>query len=786
MYIARDIIVCIFAGILILAVSPAHGQESVPDIVGELYAPLTFPVEVDPGSYTNPFDPDDIEVLGIFKSPNGEQIVIPGFWAQSYENRCPDCEIEDLQPTNESGWAVRFTPFQVGDWSYTIQAQDNREIAETLVSGQFTIAPSSRAGFVRVGANNRYFRFDNGQPFFPIGHSIKWSWDEAGGVNTYLTWLRSLHDSGGNYARLFIDTPWFIGLEWEAPAGDYTPAQKAAARLDIILEAAAEYDIQLQLVLLWHQALTIYGGPPVLIPTTFDRPDTAPDWDNNPYNIIYGGPIGGPSVFFYNDRAQLLFRRRLQYIVARWGYSPQIFAWEIIDRLDRTGDYDAQIAGDWLANTASYLKQIDQQRHLVTASTLNFDPVIAANPLLDFTSGQYYQSRPIETLSDQATGTVNTIRHYLQASTAPTLLVDYSLNPWYEPADDDPQGIHIQNTLWATALSGSAGGAAPDWWYSYLLPRGLQAFNAPLASFTVGIDWDHLDLQPAEAGLVINDGNAYSAVRISNFNRLFSAPPLSLVETHTISADGVFPPIDNVPSFLYGQVYNSQFSQAQIYRVALPLSSYLEVRVRRVSSQANARLIITIDGQNAASLDLNVNATSIAMRVPLDAGEHEIVLDNMGDDWLELDYVEIGNLIAPARALTLRDSTKGVALAWLQHRDYTWDSSIPASERALIQAEYTLAQMPAGLYTIETWDPLSGSILGEELVRVGDDRQLRTALLPFNSQLALRIFRREDAPTEPTLPPEMTSPPAPLPTTTTATPQSTAPPPFPTNTPRAS
>jgi hypothetical protein len=782
MRIFRGFAACILTGTLLLAVLPTRSQESQPDITSELYTPLNFLVAVDPAIYTNPFDPDDVEVLGIFESPAGEQVVIPGFWMQPFENRCPDCDEEDLQPTGEPGWTVRFTPFETGDWSYMIQAQDNRATPETLVEGEFTVAASSNPGFVRVAANKRYFQFDNGQSFFPIGHSIKWSWDEAGGVNTYLAWLRDLRDSGGNYARLYIDTPWFIGLEWNTPAGDYSQAQQAAARLDIIVETAAEYGIQLQLVLLWHQSLTIYSGPPVLIPPTFDRPDTAPDWDNNPYNIIYGGPIGGPSVFFYNDRAQQLFRRRLQYIVARWGYSPQIFAWEVIDRLDRTGDYDAQITGDWLQNTISYLKQIDQQHHLITASTLSFDPVIAANPLLDFTSGEFYQSRPIETVSDQVTGAVNMIRRYLQANPVPALLVDYSLNPWYEPTDDDPQGIHVQNTLWAAALSGSAGGAAADWWYSYLIPRGLQAFYAPLAAFTAGIDWGHLDLQPAEAGLLVEGESVYTAVRISNFNRLFSAPPLSLVESHTISPDGVFPPVDDVPSFLYGQVFNSQFSQAQIYRVAPPLDSYLEVRVRRVSSQANARLVITIDGQNATTLDLSANATNIAMRVPLTAGEHEIVLDNMGDDWLELDYVEIGNLIAPARTLTLRDSINGIALAWLQHRDYTWDSILSASERTLIQAQFTLAELPPGLYSVETWDPFSGSILGEELVRVGENRQLQVGLLPFNTQLALRIFRREDPLVQPTSLPTMTAPPA----TPSISPEPTTVPLFPTNTPRAS
>ncbi|MBZ0276312.1 MAG: DUF5060 domain-containing protein [Anaerolineae bacterium] len=777
MRLLRFTAICIFAAAALLPLTWTHGQEAQSELVGELYSPLTFPVEVDPASYTNPFDPADIEVLGIFSSPTGKQYVIPGFWMQPYENQCADpCSAENLQPSGSPGWQVRFTPTEIGSWSYTIQVQDGGAV-KPAGEGQFTVQPSTRAGFVRVGANNHYFRFDNGQPFFPIGHSIKWSWDDVGGVSAYQEWLRQLSADGGNYARLYIDTPWFIGLEWKAPAGDYTEAQKAAARLDIILQTAAEYGIELQLVLLWHQALTIYGGPPVLIPNTFDRPDTSADWDNNPYNITYGGPIGGPSIFFFNDRAQELFRRRLHYIVARWGYSPQIFAWEIIDRLDRTGDYDPQTTDQWLTNTASYLKQIDQQHHLVTASTLNFDPVISTSPLLDFTSGEFYQSRPLETIADQVTGAVNIIQQNLQSNPAPHLMVDYSLNPWYEPTGDDPEGIHFQTTLWAAALSGSAGGAAADWWYSYLIPQNLGRYYAPLAAFATGIDWSNLDLQSAQAGLLIAD-SASAPVRINTFNRFFSAAPLDIVVPHTITADGIFPTVDNVPSFLYGQVYNSQFSQAQIYRVTPSAASYLEVRVRRVSTQAGARLVISVDNQVAASTDMSAGSTNISIRLPLPAGEHEIVLDNLGDDWLELDYIEIGNLIAPVRAFTLRDSTTGIALAWLQNRAYTWENAAGVG-LIPISLQYNLGHMPSGLYTIETWDPLSGNVLGEDMVRVGDNKQLQIALLPFTQELALRIFRRGESSPVPTLsPPTSTVTPAPQPT---ASPTEAL---FPTNTPR--
>jgi hypothetical protein len=342
---------------------------------------------------------------------------------------------------------------------------------------------------------------------------------------------------------------------------------------------------------------------------------------------------------------------------------------------------------------------------------------------------------------------VEAIRRNLDTNPIPNLLTAYSLNPWYEPTEDDPQGVHFQDTLWASVLSGAGGTGASDWWDTYVIPQGLQKYYAPLAAFVSGIDWPNLNLQPAEAGLIADDGGAYQPVRIDNFNRQFATGVVNTVVPHTITPDGVFPGIENVSSYLYGQVYNNQLSQTQIYEVTAPVATYLEVGVRRVSPQANARLNVSVDGQSAIDLVLSLDSKATAVRVPLAAGSHEIILDNMGDDWLELDYLEIGQLLAPARALTLRDSTAGIALAWLQHRDYTWDKVTVGVTRQPVTLRYQLNQMPPGLYSAEIWNPLTGAVVGQDLVRVREDGILSVMLLPMDSMMALRIFRQPDAAT---------------------------------------
>jgi hypothetical protein len=760
----------------------AFGQEATPPpealpTQGTQFEKMIFQVALDPTiTFRNPFDAAEIQLLGVFTAPSGGQVVVPGFWMQPFEERCAQpCEAEELRPSGDPVWQVRFTAQEVGAWRYALQLRTGTD-TRTLTEGAFDVAPGQHPGFIRRAANDSYFQYSSGQPYVPIGLNLKWAWEGNGGVQIYLTWLRDLAAAGGSYARLFIDVPWFIALEALAPVGDYRAAQQAAARLDMILDAAHEYGIALQMVLLWHQSLSIYNGPPVVLPNTVARPDMNADWDNNPYNLIYGGPVGGPAFFFSNEQAAALFRQRLNYIVARWGYSPDIFAWELIDEIDRTAEYDPQVAAGWLQQMSAYLKQIDVHGHLVTAGSELFEPTVAASPLLDFSTAQFYQRLPIEGVGEQITETVNRVRQSRTANLLPTLLTAFSLNPWYEPLEEDPAGIHVQETLWAAFLSGAAGGAMSDWWDTYILPQGIQRVYTPFAAFVSGVDWPALDLRPAEAALV-TDYTLYRPARFDGFNRVFTAPPVDVLP-RSITADGVYPSLDDVPSYLYGQVYNSQLSQAQIYRVTLPVDSYLEIGIARVSTQAGARLVVQADNQYVLDLTLPTGSRDTAIRVPLAAGAHELTLDNLGDDWLEINYFELGQLQAPARTLTLRDSATGVAFAWIQHRDYAWEQIAAGVVPQAIASSYVLDRMPAGRYRVEIWQPLTGAILGEAAVSVGADMLLRVELPLLENQLALRVFRVGAPPDEsilPTVTPQRST-----------VPDSTQPPLVVTNTPRPS
>jgi len=705
-----------------------------------LYELLELPVALN-GSYENPYDPAEIDVMAVFRPPAGAAQRVPGFYMRLYRDAClTDCLVEKLEPAGDGEWRVRFAPDRVGRWTYTIEARDSAGI-RAIEQGVFDVVPSEQPGYVGAKPDSRYFVFDNGAPYFPIGQNLAWSWDEIGGIYAYARWLEALSDAGANYARVFIDVPWFIGLDWPGPVGDYDAAQAAAWRMDSLIRLAEERDIYLQVVLVWHQALTNKVVPPVSIPDDVPRPPQQASWAINPLNVSNGGPLSRPGLLFTDAEARALIQQRLRYAVARWGYSPRIFAWELVDAVDGVLGYSPARAEPWLREMTQYLRDIDPYDHLVTVGARDLDAILFDDSLLDFVPVTYYQSRPMAVAEDQVVGTVRNVAAALSRTKRPVLLTEFSLNPWFEPTADDPTGIHVSNTIWAAALSGTAGGAMSWWWDTYIDRQNLYSVYDPLAIFARDVLWDTPGLAPVQARLVAGDPLAYDAVRVDGFRRDMFAP-VPLDQIYRITADGAVPSVEELPSYLYGE-RNAERSRPQTYVIAPPVDTELSIHVQNVSADAPAVLVITIDGVEAARVDFSEGSQDILVTLPISAGEHLVVLDNLGEDWLQLGYIEIARYRTPARALSLADSERGYALAWVQQRGYTWESAADVLNLEPVTFDMLLPDMPTGQYRVVFWDVVTGSVLGDDAVTLSDQAGgvLRVSLPPMTSPLALRAVR---------------------------------------------
>ncbi|NDJ75889.1 MAG: DUF5060 domain-containing protein [Chloroflexi bacterium] len=699
----------------------------------ELYGLFEVVFEV-PGSYDNPYDPGEIDVVGVFSPPDGSPpLTVPAFYMQP-------CLDGSGVPVSGMAfeWHLRFTPNQVGTWSYTVQVrQPDDEL--TILADEFEVVPSYRPGFIRTSANPRYFAFENGLPYFPVGHNLAWSWN---GVDEYEQWLDDLSTAQANYARLYVDVPWFIGLDWPGPAGNYDAAQGAACRLDRVLTLAEERGIYLQLTLVWHQSFApAPDAPPLDIPAGAALPPIETGWNDNPFNEANGGPLTGPSALFFDAHARALLQNRMRYVVGRWGYSPNVFAWEIVDQLDNMQGYTPTRAETWLQNTITDLRAIDPYDHLVTAGTRQPVPELWQLPELDFIQVHYYQNRPQENNADQVTGVLNALSQAFAYTDGPVLLSEFSLNPYYAPLDDDPLGVHLRNTIWASALSGAAGGAMTWWWDAYVAEGDLYRIYTPLSIVSRGIPWNSPDLQPVQVGLIADTPVATSALRVADFNREFldTSPPDTI---YRLTADGAVPSTGQLSSYLYGAA-NADLSRPQTFVITPPGAAQLRIAVRRVSSDNPATLVITVDGIETTRVDFSPSSRDIVVTVPLSAGEHTVVLDNLGADWLELDYIEVTNYRTPVRVLALADRSRGTFLAWAHHRDYVWTLANVGVRPEALSFSLSVPDMPPGVYRVTFWDTTTGIALGEEEITLDEDNggPLRISLLPISSQLAISALR---------------------------------------------
>lgn len=163
------------------------------------YGKAEFAIDLQ-GTYADPFDPDEIAVDGEFTAPNGRRATIPAFAFQDYERQAIDNR-EHLTPLGDLQWRLRFSPTQVGRYTLTVKARDTAGSRVTSKPVAFECVASEDPGFVRRSRDDRrYFEFDNGRAYIPIGANVCWAGSR--GTLGYDDWLPRYGQAGCNYFRV--------------------------------------------------------------------------------------------------------------------------------------------------------------------------------------------------------------------------------------------------------------------------------------------------------------------------------------------------------------------------------------------------------------------------------------------------------------------------------------------------------------------------------------------------------------------------------------------------------
>lgn len=718
--------------------------------------------------FDNPFDSSQVSLDARIVGPSGKPVSIPGFYYRPYRRSMGKAELavaysstealargetsktrkfenaELLTPTAEPTWRVRFTPQEAGLHRISLSLRNQGRVASFSGPTVHVADTKSVAGFVRIDPGNpRAFRLSNGQSYFPVGANVGWAGER--GTRDYEQWLPAYAKVGGNWGRVWMSPSWTtFGLdqpgEGQAGKGLGRIDLANAWRLDYVLDLARRHQIRLDLCIESYNVLR--DGI------------NWPEWERSVYNAANGGPVAKPSEFWTNPEARRAFRDKLRYIVARWGASPYVFAWEFWNEVDGVRDYGVEPIAEWHKEMAAYLRGIDPYRHLISTSFGGNgagagDQRLFSLRELDFSVAHLYEAAdmPLAVASAQKR---------LASLGKPFFVAEAGADTTGPREKDDPDGLQLHDPLWASIASANSGGAMLWWWDSYIHPRNLYRHYAPVTRFLKGVDWGLEQMRPVEPKLAFLSPPSQPTrgdLRLEGGPIGWSPSPENRPQTIRISEEGAAG--GSVGGVLHGTRNHANLHNPITFQTDLPRATRFVVEVSDVSGYGGAGLRILVDGQPALVKDFpdpdedrrteTLKSFAGDYAVDLPAGRHTVKVENPGADWVKADFRFEGILTRTTPELiALASVGKGFAVAWLRQEDRSWRKVIEgkAPLREIAPSRLTLPGMRAGTWRAEIWDTWTGAIVRSTRLKVGKNGGGSVDLPPVRGDVAVRFVRQ--------------------------------------------
>lgn len=638
-------------------------------------------------SYSNAYDYNDIAVQCIFSAPSGRKDTVDGFYTQDYSLNTSNGSIT---PSGPGLFKLRYAPNETGNWSYVLSCK-NAAGTTTQPAQSFACTASATAGFIRRNSSN-YLGFDNGMQFIPLGQNE--CWQNSNVYNDYTNWLTKLAGNGGNFIRIWM-SDWAFALEWKNGSNGFEGLKKykqsSAFWLDWLLDYCRQKGIYLMLCINHHGQVS----------TTVN-----PEWSNNPYNASNGGPCSNTWDFFTNSTARDHIQNRLRYLVARYGYSVNIQSWELFNEVEWTDNFSAHKTEitDWHNLMAGYIKSKDVYKHLVTTSYAQdqYDAATWNLPNIDFTQTHYYVNAPnIESVLGAGA------QSYLSQFGKPTINGEYGLSgDGNTTANNDPNGTHLHNSVWASTFSGAMGSGMTWWWDNYVEPKNLYYHYKPLSQVVSGISFKDDNYKRSAAGTA--GGSSAADVSISPGANFVKSP----ANNFTIDASGnMTPGATQLSSYLFGNVYNTQYRNPPTFNITYPVAGQFKVVVTNGSQGTSPQINIYLDGTEVLSQNAGPGAT---YTVSVPAGAHAIKVDNLGTDWVNIASYVFTNAGSPLTVYNLKSASNAKAAGWVLNNQYNWkylQDHGNAAPPAVSGASVNIPGMSNGMYTVNLYSCSTGALL---------------------------------------------------------------------------
>ena len=596
----------------------------------------------------------------------------------------PDAGTLNLPAFYDGGttWRVRHTPLSPGLYQITGFTLNGGSLSVSGLQpsgGSWTVGGRpAGAGYIRVDAgNSNRFVTGDGRRFLPLGHNVAW-WTNNANLPVAFHKMGAAHE---NWSRVwmmqFYDS---LNLEWPKVGNFGVYSLPVAQKWDAIVAAAEQSGIHFQMTLQHHGQYS----------TQVD-----PNWIDNPYNTANGGFLSVPEQFFTNATAKALTKRKYRYIIARWGYSPAVMAWELFNEVQftdaaRNGQW-AQVAA-WHNEMAQFLRAQDPYQHLITTSSELSQPIWSE---CDYYQNHVYPTDLITALRDPlGVPAGQPVKPIFQGECGLDNTVQYGVNA----------------PMWAGLMAGQSGTAQPWWW------DRIEA-NGEYPHFRAVSDFARL------AGMAEQNSLIKTSPRVTcpQVTSLVFAPGggWGTATQHTFTLGDVAPAgVGTLPSYLQGNFHRNMTPNGYTFLVNYPAGGgTFSVQILTIAaSGAGLQLILDNTTTNAINfpatgVDQNTNYT-LSINVP--GGAHTVRLWNPGQDWVNLGNIILNPYASMLAAYQVGNSN--FAALWIWHRTNVYRLAASAS----VGGTVPLSGLQPGPYAACWWDTFAGVAISNFNFTVAD------------------------------------------------------------------
>ena len=519
----------------------------------------------------------------------------------------------------------RLAYFDDGVWKATLLSHAKGAFQPVvLINGKkmtqlpkLTLSTAGKEGFVRIGGP-KGFVFDNGTPYWPIGHDLAWA---GGPIKDLPSYLTQMGKEGLNWSRIWANhwddkNPFWTTSAPMPKPGEMSPA--VLKKWDRIVASAEGAGIHFQMTMFHH-------GP------WSSRVNS--NWGENPWNAKNGGWLQTPSDFFTDPKAQALSRAWLRYAIARWGHSPAIMAWELFNEVewcDPNYEKRESVVGVWHDSMADYVRSLDPYHHLVTTSSRLSLPI--------WKKMDYYQPHGYPpSVEAMVAATEKMDKPFFYGEVGPGQL-------------DGSRPVQVQairDGIYTALLCGQAG-AAQFWTWDRVASEHMESefsrASALVKASGIGVfpgfTVREAKLDSGYGGDVeVRPGGGWEPSRLAAFRLPEEASKLGLLS-----------------SYLQGSAHREMNSGAATFSFRAVAGTKVSVEVTGVSSSGGV-LAVVLDGGKELSIPYaggqQFSKPSV-VTVDIPAGDHVVTIKNEGSDWVQLGKISVPGIApkATSRAIS--------------------------------------------------------------------------------------------------------------------------------------